>query len=257
MGWLADSVSGVPVVSHDGDSLNMQSDMILVPSLDWAVEVVADSDSLPILLTASVTSTAKGVVSMLLGSMAPFTVSPLATYADFDLLVLALVGLQLWSLVRAIRQSRESARLGWASALRRAVLPFGWRLVVAMGVLGLVWLLAAQIGAFLLLIANTDLGVSMVAIAVLLVVNGALRAARVHLAAKSSDKPTAPLAPATNCGRMRRPEVIEHESAHSTVRVAQGPSAKKIAADCQTAAMLARSVCLSRASRGGSNPPAV
>jgi CubicO group peptidase (beta-lactamase class C family) len=204
MGWLADSLNGVPVVSHDGDALNMNSDMVLVPSLSWAVELVATSDSLPVLLSASVTSTVKGVVSMLMGLKAPFTASPLVTYIVFDLLVLALLGFQVWSLVRAVGRSQRPWRSGWASILRRAALTLGWRLVVATALIGLLWLLAAQLGASPLLIVNTDLGVSIVAIAVLLLVNGAVRTARAYIAAQSVTTLTEPLAPSSAAAWSRR-----------------------------------------------------
>lgn len=174
MGWLANTLNGTPIVLHDGDSLNMHTYMILVPSSGWAVEIIANSDSIPALLGEPVGATAKGVVSMLMGRSAPATPSPVAIYTVFDLLVLAVIAFQLWSLIRALRQ-QPNLRPGWSSVLRRMVVPIGWRVVAAAIPLGLLLALGSSIGAPISLIAATDIGLAGIAIAALLLVNGAVR----------------------------------------------------------------------------------
>jgi CubicO group peptidase (beta-lactamase class C family) len=182
MGWLADTLNGTSVVSHDGDSLNMHTDMILVPSAGWAVEVIANSDSVPVLLSASVESTAKGVVAMLMGWIVPPTFSPAATYAVFDLLMLALVGFQMWSFIRVLSQAPKPLSIGWAPIVRRIVLPFASRLGAAVVLLGSLFMLSLQLGSSVLLIATTDLGVALIALATLLLANGILRVVRMATA---------------------------------------------------------------------------
>ena len=184
MGWLANTLNGTPIVLHDGDSLNMHTYMILVPSSGWAVEIIANSDSIPALLGEPVGATAKGVVSMLVGRSAPATPSPVAIYTVFDLLVLAVIAFQLWSLIRALRQ-QSPIRTGWISVLRRMVLPIAWRVVAAAIPLGLLLALGSSIGAPISLIAATDIGLAGIAIAALLLVNGVVRAVLAGTAMRS------------------------------------------------------------------------
>jgi len=184
MGWLADTLNRTPVVSHDGDSLNMHTDMILVPTHGWGVEIIANSDSLPILLGASVGTTVKGVISMLMGWSVPPTPAPIAIYTVFDLLVLALIAFQLWSLIRALQQ-QPNVKPGWRLLLRRIALPMGWRLVAAALPLGLLLILGSSLGAPISVIATTDIGLSGIAIAALLLVNGAVRAVLAGTAMRS------------------------------------------------------------------------
>jgi hypothetical protein len=177
MGWVQDTYNGTTVISHDGDSLNMHSEMILVPALGWGVELISNSDSYPVLVTGSVGATANGVVSMLMGSAAPSSLSPIATYIAFDAVALVMVALQLWSLVRASR-ARVSPVRGFTSLLRHVVLPFGWQLALAVVAVGLIGLQAQLLGASFQLMAGTDFGVTLLVVAGLLLVNAVVRVAR-------------------------------------------------------------------------------
>jgi hypothetical protein len=132
--------------------------------------------------------TAKGVISILMGWSVPASLSPAGVYGVFDLLVLAVIGFQAWSLFRGVRRAPIAARFGWASILRRMVLPMGWRLVAAGLAVGFAWMLASQLGASVLLIASTDLGVALIAIATLLLVNGGLRATRSAFSMRSTNR---------------------------------------------------------------------
>jgi hypothetical protein len=177
MGWVQQTYNGTTVISHDGDTLNMHSEMILVPALGWGVQVIINSSSIPVLMTASVDATARGVVSMLMGSAAPSSLSPIATYLAFDAVALVIIAFQLWSLVRASR-ARLNPVGGLASVLRHVVLPFGWRLALAVVAVALIVLFAQQVGASFQLIAGTDSGVTLLVIASLLMVNAVVRVAR-------------------------------------------------------------------------------
>jgi hypothetical protein len=177
MGWIQDTYNGTAVISHDGDSLNMHTEMILVPALGWGVELIINSASVPALMTASVDATAEGVVSMLMGSAEPSVVSPMATYLAFDGVALVVVAFLLWSLVRAFR-ARVSPVRGVTSLLRHVVLPVGWRLALAVVAIGLIGLFAQASGASFQLIAGTDFGVTLLVIASLSLVNAVVRVAR-------------------------------------------------------------------------------
>lgn len=177
MGWVQDSYNGTTVISHDGDSLNMHSEMILVPALGWGVQVIINSDSIPVLMTAPVEATARGVVSMLMGSAAPSSLSPMATYLAVDALALVIVAFQLWSLVRASR-ARVSPVRGFTSLLRHVVLPFAWRLALAVVAVAFIVLFAQEVGASFQHTARTDFGVTLLFVASLLMVNAVVRVAR-------------------------------------------------------------------------------
>lgn len=177
MGWIQDKLNGTTVIYHDGDSLNMHSDMILVPSASWGVELIINSDSIPVLLTSSVNATAMGVISMLMGSTVQPTVSPAATYVVFDAVVLVLVAFQLWSVVRAAR-TRVRPGVGLISGLRYLVLPAAWRGALAVVAIGMIGLFSQQIGSSFQLTAGTDFGMALLVIAALLIVNALVRTVR-------------------------------------------------------------------------------
>jgi len=110
-----------------------------------------------------------------MGWSVPPTPAPIAIYTVFDLLVLALIAFQLWSLIRALQQ-QPNVKPGSSLLLRRIALPMGWRLVAAALPLGLLLILGSSLGAPISVIATTDIGLSGIAIAALLLVNGAVRA---------------------------------------------------------------------------------
>ena len=188
MGWVETSLNGVTVVSHDGDSLNTHSDMILVPALGWGVQLIINSDSIPVLLATPVEATAKGVISILMGSSAPTTPSPFAIYVALDLVVGALVTFQLWSLFRASRSTVRPVQ-GRVSTLRFLILPTAWRLIAATGAIGLIGALALQVGSSFQLMAGTDFGVSLLLIASLLIANALVRVIRRVGASRLVDEP--------------------------------------------------------------------
>jgi CubicO group peptidase (beta-lactamase class C family) len=177
MGWYASSINGVSDVYHPGDSgLIGHSDMILVPSEGWGVQLVANASSMTTNLSPPVNSTAEGVISMLMGSAPPFTPSPLDIYIVFDLFLAALIAFQLWSLLRILRKPVQPARAGVVWVLRRLIAPLAWRLALASAASGVLFVfLTGMFGASPLLVAETDLGSPVIAISGLLLINGGLR----------------------------------------------------------------------------------
>jgi len=180
LGWYDDTVSGIPVVFKDGEAVTFHTDMILVPGTGWGVELIAGSSSLP--AANSINATAEGVVLMLAGRTAPFTLSPLSTYVVFDLLVIALVGFQLWSLIRILRKPVQPARATSVRILRYMIAPLAWRLALAIAALGFTFVIfGGMLGISPGLMAETDVGSSLIVVSVLMLVNGGLRTARAYL----------------------------------------------------------------------------
>jgi CubicO group peptidase (beta-lactamase class C family) len=181
MGWFDDVVNGVPVVAHDGDALTFHTDMILVPSTGWGVELIANASSLATFLPAPINATAKGVVSMLMGQAPPFTPSPLDIYIVFDVLVMVVIGFQIWSLVRVLSNPAKPAQPGVAWVLRHLIAPSAWRVALAVAAcVGVFVIFGGMLGASPLLVAETDLGAPVLAVSALLLVNGVLRTARAY-----------------------------------------------------------------------------
>ena len=148
--------------------------------------MIINSDSIPLLMTGSVEVTAKGVISMLLGSVAPSSLSPTATYIAFDAVALVLLASLLWALVRASR-ARVDPVSSFRSLVRHIVLPFGWRLALAVIAVESIVLLGQSLGASFQLIAGTDVGVTLLLMASLLMANAVVRVARrVSLVRQSS-----------------------------------------------------------------------
>jgi hypothetical protein len=180
LGWYDDTVSGIPVFEKDGEAVTVHTDMILVPGTGWGVELIADSSSLP--AGNSINATAEGVVLMLAGRAAPFTPSPLSTYVVFDLLVIALVGFQLWSLVRILRKPVQPARATSVRILRYMIAPLVWRLALAIAAIGFTFVIfGGMLGVSPRFMAETDVGSSLIVVSVLLLANGGLRTARAYL----------------------------------------------------------------------------
>jgi hypothetical protein len=68
-----------------------------------------------------------------------FTLSPLGNYIVFDLLVMVLVGFQVWSLVRILRSHVPPARPGAVWFVHRLIAPLVWRMAAASTAVGLVF----------------------------------------------------------------------------------------------------------------------
>jgi hypothetical protein len=154
--------------------------MILVPGTGWGVELIADSSSLP--TANSINATAEGVVLMFAGRAAPFTPSPLSTYVVFDLLVIALVGFQLWSLIRILRKPVQPARTGVVWILSWLIAPLAWRLALAIAVFAIAFVIfGGMLGISPGFMAETDVGSSLIVVSGLLLVTGGLRSARAYL----------------------------------------------------------------------------
>ncbi len=192
MGWYQATLNGIPVVYHEGEVVTFHTDMILVPSAGWGVELIANASSFTVSVPNSIDLTAQGVISMLMGRSAPFTPSPVDTYIVFDLLIVVLVAFQIWSLVRVVSKPAPAAQPGMGWVLRHIVGPMGWRLVVALAPCVVVFVvLGGMLGASPLLISETDLGASVLVISALLLLNGVTRAGRAFASMGSRKKPEA------------------------------------------------------------------
>ena len=138
MGWESRSVSGVPVVRHDGTNANFYADMALDVEDRWGVVILTNFDSLN-LNGGRLQGLSSGVISMLRGEPAPDVPMPHhPLLAPAMLLVAAVTALMLWGIVRTVvllrrwRRRPESRPRGLRPMILRVGLPsmvyLGWGL---------------------------------------------------------------------------------------------------------------------------------
>jgi len=138
MGWETRSVSGVPVVRHDGTNANFYADMVLNLEDRWAVVILTNFDSLN-LNGGRLQGLSSGVISLLRGEAPPEVPSPHhPLLAPATLLVAVVTVLMLAGMVRTMvllrrwRTRPESRPRGPRATALRVVLPLmaslGWGL---------------------------------------------------------------------------------------------------------------------------------
>jgi CubicO group peptidase (beta-lactamase class C family) len=102
MGWETRSVSGVPVVRHDGTNANFYADMALNIKDRWGVVILTNSDSLN-LNGGRLQGLSSGVISLLRGEAPPEVPMPHhPLLASATLLVAVVTVLMLLGIVRTI-----------------------------------------------------------------------------------------------------------------------------------------------------------
>jgi CubicO group peptidase (beta-lactamase class C family) len=173
MGWEATQVNGTQVIQHDGSVFNSHAQVVLIPSAGWGIAVFLNADSALMELAQLPDTVGYGIGSMLMGWPAQ-AVSPFVGYAVFDGVAGLLVLLQLFSIARTrrIRLEHRSA----AAWFRYVIWPWSWPLIPIALVISLSFAADLKLSAVIL---STDLGWWTLAMAVLLVTSGVVRATQV------------------------------------------------------------------------------
>ena len=121
MGWADGILDGEPILSHAGSTTDMAALQVMVPGRRLGVAVLFDAQSVPYELLHKPDAIGLGVVSLLTGHVPGGTLA--LFYPAFDLAVLALVGLLLRDLGRAIRRARRRIGVGGDTAIAPAAMP--------------------------------------------------------------------------------------------------------------------------------------
>jgi CubicO group peptidase (beta-lactamase class C family) len=198
MGWMAEELSGVPTLWHNGNTLDFHAHMILVPkSQQGIVLMVNGNDNLQF---GHLNMIARSVLNLLLGQQPP----PLPRY-DLEMLVVMLAGLgacilQIFGMLRSVVLLRrwhaqpERRPRGVRGVALRVGLPLALNLPWALLCLVVVPQVFETPLAGLLF---SDVGLVVVVSGAVALVWGVLRAVLAFLVLRAQAAPKAAVAPAT------------------------------------------------------------
>ena len=132
MGWMVGGPWTEDAVFHPGNAPDSSAMIALFPDRGLAAAVlVPASHELPVPGNPSLTDRiSRNTLHAVLGEPVPAATSLWGFYAVFDLVIALLLGVALWSLVRAVNASRRTT--GSGRALRRWMHPFPSTLVAVL-----------------------------------------------------------------------------------------------------------------------------
>lgn len=140
MGWVTETVNGISMFTHPGDTANFHADMILLPERQWGIILLVNVNNA---LVGHVEAVGKlgtwriaaDVAGLLVGQQ-PSTSKRNAKhlYVALPIIMALLSALQVWSLVRLLRQWRRPFPRQRLDQIRRFA-PFIYELVVPLRVL--------------------------------------------------------------------------------------------------------------------------
>jgi len=139
MGWLTETVNGLSVLTHTGDTANFHADMVILPQSQVGIIILANANNV---LASQVETVgqlgmwhiAADVTSLLVGQQPPTTKLNVGVfYQIFNLVLFLLSSFQLWSLVRLLHYQRRPLRPQPLSLIY--VLPLTWELILPVAVL--------------------------------------------------------------------------------------------------------------------------
>ena len=138
MGWVVGSLNGVPVLWHGGDTANFHADMVIVPRDQLGIVVLTNVNNGLIQLEqlGKMGRIIAGVTNLLMGHQPSDAVlSVQMVYFIFDVVVLLLSTLQIWSLVLVLRHWRQPLQQRSLKRLWLVFLPLLWELLLPLGLL--------------------------------------------------------------------------------------------------------------------------
>lgn len=178
MGWFVGPRAGVPhTIWHNGSAAANHSMVLMLPDSGWGVVLLANAESLLYTMLGRLDVIADGIASLLVNTPKPGTLAGL--YPAFDVAVVLIVLLQLRSLVRIWRRG-SGLPVGKGrirTVVFELVIPV-WRELVAP--IAIFVGLPAALGAPWANLAKTDVGGFVLALAVLLLLTGMVRAYRLR-----------------------------------------------------------------------------
>jgi CubicO group peptidase (beta-lactamase class C family) len=140
MGWVTESIHGIDMLTHPGDTANFHADMILLPESRWGIVILTNVNNA---LVGQVEAVGKLGTWRIAAEVAGLLVGrqPSASRRNAKQLYIALnaaltllSALQVWSLVRLLQQWRRPFPRQHQHQMRR-IAPFIYELVVPLRVL--------------------------------------------------------------------------------------------------------------------------
>ncbi len=179
MGWATGTVGGVNVIWHSGDEPAFHAGMVLVPNGGWGIIVLENVNSGNPLVASQIRVLENGVTRLLAGDQGTTGTGIGTVYFLFDLVVIIIIAVQVWSLARLLRRrSRPELPLrGLSHGLgqgRQWVMPLLWEIGVPVAIwLGLPYQADASWGVLLLF--APDLSAAVLVVGGLFLLTGLVR----------------------------------------------------------------------------------
>ncbi len=113
MGWVSESINGVVMLTHPGDTANFHADMILLPESQWGIIVLTNANNALVGQEEAVGKlgtwrVAAGIAGLLVGHQPPTSkLNARKLYVTLNTVLVLLSSLQLWSLARLLRYRRQ------------------------------------------------------------------------------------------------------------------------------------------------------
>jgi hypothetical protein len=140
MGWYVMEMNSIPVIAHDGDTPAFHADMILIPSGNWGIAVLVNTNT--VLLGDDIRNLAAGVASLLEGKQptpAPVNYPPIFLY----IFMTGFLGFEVFNLARlAVTWQRPLKMRSQSGAFRTWFKPCGLPLAIGLLVAG--WMFLAM-----------------------------------------------------------------------------------------------------------------
>jgi CubicO group peptidase (beta-lactamase class C family) len=140
MGWVTESINGLVMLTHPGDTANFHADMIMLPESQWGIIVLTNVNNALVGQVEAVGKlgtwrVAAGIAGLLKGHQPPASKLNAKTfYVTLNMVMVLLSALQVWSLTRLLRYRRQPFPRQRLKQIQR-VAPLIYELLVPLKVL--------------------------------------------------------------------------------------------------------------------------
>lgn len=141
MGWVSESIGGITMLTHPGDTANFHADMIILPESQWGIIVLTNANNALVEQVEAVGKLgtwriAAGIAELLVGCQPPANkLDARRFYIALDIIVALLSVLQVWSLVKLFQSWRRPFPRRVLDQMRQVGLPLVYEFVVPLQIL--------------------------------------------------------------------------------------------------------------------------
>ncbi len=189
MGWYVTKWGGVDALYHGGDVANFHAGMVLVPHGNWGIIILENVNTGNPLVSSRLLSLEQSVTGMVAGGQQATGTGIGTTYLVFDLAIVLVLIVQVWSLVALLRRRTrlELPLRGFSHTVSqglRWVLPLLWEIGGSVAILvGVPHVEGASWGALMLF--APDLSVALLAIGGIWLLTGLVRLVKAGLSVRA------------------------------------------------------------------------
>jgi CubicO group peptidase (beta-lactamase class C family) len=134
MGWYVMEMNNIPVLVHDGDTPNFHADMIFIPSREWGIVLLVNTNT--VLLGDGIRNLSAGVANILMGQKPPRAEPDMKTFSLY-IFFIGFLGFEFFKLGRfifSLRRQNQRNKFVSASWFKQIVLP------VLIGLIVVLWM---------------------------------------------------------------------------------------------------------------------